>query len=259
MKIVKTLLLCLSVAGVFLFLFSTESSSRVQGTPHDLTFTTGGSMWQYGSDESCVFCHTPHQGTGTAAPLWNKSVPAGPFNMYTSATYDMGPASMDVPSLLCMSCHNGVGAMNVVYNTPGPGSTGVINDLGNFTRLGDVWYPGSPFGVVKNIAENDPNGPTLNRLSNDHPVSFVYNQGADQQGNGFPARVVLGNQGHIAGPSGTFYPLYGATTDRFECPTCHSVHDTAVYPNKGLAGGQVYFLRSSNAGSALCLDCHTLR
>jgi len=34
---------------------------------------------------------------------------------------------------------------------------------------------------------------------------------------------------------------------KVECPTCHAVHDPGIQP----------FMRTSNAGSQLCLTCHS--
>ncbi len=270
LKKLNLLLISLLMGGIFLTCFASQASSHVVGTPHDLTMATGGGSggapgFQFpGTDEPCVFCHTPHIGTGNPinAPIWNRTVPVGPFQMYdsaNSATFDMGPSVISAPSSLCMSCHNGVAAMNVVYNTPGPGSTGIIDDGGAFTRIGDIWYPGSMFGVVKNISENDPYGAQPDNLANDHPVSFAYSPALDKDDNGFPARTVVNGRGFINGASGAKYPLYGTQNDRFECSTCHAVHDTVDYGSKGLIGGQVFFLRATNEASAMCIDCHTKR
>ena len=72
-------------------------------------------------------------------------------------------------------------------------------------------------------------------LSNDHPISFTYN-----------AALVTAD-GELNDP--TALPnltLFGASADQVECATCHDVHD-ATYGK---------MLAMSNAGSAMCLECH---
>ena len=44
-----------------------------------------------GTDEVCVFCHTPHAATndqGHSAPLWNRSLANGNYSLYQSTTID---------------------------------------------------------------------------------------------------------------------------------------------------------------------------
>ena len=48
-------------------------------------------------------------------------------------------------------------------------------------------------------------------------------------------------------PTGlTVAKLFGAGGDQVECASCHDVHDDTNEP----------FLIESNAGSAICVDCH---
>jgi hypothetical protein len=204
--------------------------ASVIGTPHDL------------APEPCAMCHTPHSGTGDY-PLWNRTQPAQTYVLYNSISFDMGPATQPrSPSSLCLVCHNGVASELVNY--PGPCSN-----------------PDSAYDIE--VAGCADLGTTL---SDDHPISFNYNAtGVDLDNNNFPIANNVGPAGRPryaiqGGISGTNYFLYaesGGTvvTDRwFECATCHSVHDLAVYPGKGVE--QVYFLRSDNTGSQMCLDCH---
>jgi hypothetical protein len=101
-------------------------------------------------------------------------------------------------------------------------------------------------------------------LMNDHPVSFDYDSTLDLDDNGFPVatqeRITPSPRFAIIGDlSATKYWLYGDTVTNkwFECATCHSVHNLAVYPGQG--DYQVNFLRSDNTGSQMCLDCHVNR
>ena len=205
----------------------------VIGTPHDL------------APEPCAMCHTPHSGTGEY-PLWNRTQAQQTYTLYQSISFDMGPATQPrSPSSLCLVCHNGIASELVNY--PGPCSN-----------------PDAAYDIqVAGCADLGTD------LSNEHPISFNYNATLDLDGNSFPTativRAVSGtNPARYAiegAVSATNYFLYGYTGAGagywFECATCHSVHDLATYNGKG--SEQVYFLRSDNTGSQMCLDCHTLR
>lgn len=75
-------------------------------------------------------------------------------------------------------------------------------------------------------------------LSNDHPIGFTYDAALATADGGLTtpasASLVVAN-----------VPLYSA---KLECASCHDVHNAA---NIGS------LLRTTNAGSALCLKCHT--
>jgi len=247
------LLLCILVA---IFGFNTAlkagmTAPGVLNTPHDVQVMTGEDGL-----EPCAMCHSPHA-TGTEYPIWNRDQAAQSYSMYNSVTFDMdnnasGPGN---PSNLCLVCHNGV--FSTLINYPGPGSH--QNELYDFEMNPTFWA----------MIGTD--------LHNDHPISFSYIPALDevQDGNGFPSTIdcpvgstrryfvqadeCLGGTGF--GPG---FPLYGTTNDKFECSTCHSVHDTVDYPGKQIVGGksvgtQVFFLRCDNRGSKFCGDCHKRR
>lgn len=227
MKKILIVLLAISIlaaAGIAL--------AGISGTAHDLRIKKTNNTL-----EPCAFCHTPHQGAAGAYPLWNRSQAAQTYTIYTSTTFNMYPGSatsaqLDFGSAPCLVCHNGV--TSDLINYPGRGSTptGAYNitsgDLTTWTNVG------------------------LD-LRNEHPVSFVYSSGLDAQANNFPTSAT----GTIPGVS-VNYPLFalsaGGSGTYMGCATCHSVHHTPVAAYNTV--NQVYFLRSSNAGSALCDDCH---
>ncbi len=236
-KAMKKVLILVVVAAVF-SLMAGVALAAISGTPHDLR--TGTAL------EMCAFCHTPHQGSGTEVPLWNRSQAATVYDLYdntVSATFDMtSNGTLRAPSTLCMVCHNGVASTLVNY--PGPGSTADTNYDSDGTDIG-----GGTLDTWTNLGID---------LRNEHPVSFDYDPALDNatDNNGFPTAV----NGRIAGK----YPLYGATKDWFECATCHAVHNTVTGYGQHMTGNvsdgsQVHFLRSTNAASAMCLDCHVNR
>ena len=206
--------------------------ATVMGTYHEI------------ASEPCAVCHTPHSGSGDY-PLWNRTQAPQTWTVYDSISFDMGPANNPPrsPSSLCLVCHNGV--FSSLVNYPGPCSTT------------DADYD------VEIAGCND----LETNLMDDHPISFDYYPNYDVDGNNFPPAVNIS-----LSPTRTRYVIPGTTADYFlyaesaatasangwfECATCHSVHDLATYPGKG--DYQVYFLRSDNTRSQLCLDCHTAR
>jgi predicted CXXCH cytochrome family protein len=142
-------------------------------------------------------------------------------------------------SLLCLSCHDGVTAMNALTN---PSYVGQPIMAGGYTRLGQVYYPGSIFGEFPgpNIGEGY-GGVTSNNLSNDHPVNFVYDPTHPDVVNG----MLYDPDTHPSGIGGTISQKL-LFNHRLECPSCHNAHNPTYTP----------FLRKSNLSSSLCLTCH---
>ncbi len=190
-------------------------------------------MWgSTDEDRVCVFCHTPHNANPNVRPLWNRDVPTDTYKLYDTTVSATLNATVNQPqgdSLLCLSCHDGVIAINALLN----GGTPTMPALGD--QLGDVYYPGSPYGMAKNIGGNYPANPTVNDLSNDHPVSFT-----------FDAALVGADGALQLPPGGDPVRLRGVTGDQVECTSCHNPHDNQY-------GG---FLVTPNTQSAMCLTCH---
>ncbi len=194
------------------------------------------------NDEICVFCHTPHA-SNTAfptVPIWNKATPTGTFIMYgantngTVAGNDPDPAPQS-PSMACLSCHDGVSGINSIVNAPGSG--GYVAAGGYVDFMGAV---GSAYAMPAGVTQIGTD------LTNDHPVSIVYD---DTAASLKPVTTTL---------LGTWS---GATTiadvlrnGRVECVSCHDPHlgndlTTTFLKRLGANG-------AANAGSALCLSCH---
>lgn len=75
-------------------------------------------------------------------------------------------------------------------------------------------------------------------LSDDHPVSFTYDAALATANGGL---VTPTSAAHV--DSAKTVPLFNG---KLECSSCHDAHDNT----------NTFFLRKSNAGSALCLTCH---
>ena len=238
----KRMFILSSMIMTFLVFGPGIASATIIGSRHDFSQASGGSLVFQSTNETqvCIFCHTPHggvatdpAGTGINLPLWNRTLNyTATFTMYDSDTFDgktsyinSKPTGM---SLLCLTCHDGVTAINSVLNYS---PTGPILMPANKDQIGDVTAPSY-------------RNPNIGRdLSNDHPVSFLYDAalvGADTTTRG----GVVG----LNDPT-TISPLI-LYSSRLECSTCHDPHEDGSTTN------QAPFLRMTNAGSQMCMTCH---
>ena len=207
------------------------ASGTIRNSRHDFSNTGNGGIW--GSpDESeiCVFCHTPHNAQAGIQPLWNRATPVRAFSLYSSPSLNAVVNQPGGTSSMCLSCHDGSIAIDSFVNG-GPAQPRMM-------ALGDVYFPGSPFGEGgPNIGENFTGNANVNNLTNDHPVSFVYDDAlANADGQLRPPALLPGAVKLIQG--------------RLECSTCHDVHNAVSVPGTKL-------LRLPLVGSQLCLTCHT--
>lgn len=238
----KIILLAIILSAVQLLIFAGTSFSTIVGSKHDLSFLTGGAgqFMSNNEDQVCIFCHTPHQaiatdGYGNNLPLWNRSISQADFTLYSSPTFDAGSSGEDTQTqprsmtLLCLSCHDGTSALNVLENY---GNNNPINMVGGYDQIEDIWTPSFPGYPGANIGES-----ANKDLSNDHPVSFVYDSG------------LVTADGHLHPPD-SISPLK-LYNSKLECATCHNVHEEGD-PVVGTSP----FLRMANSNSEMCLKCH---
>lgn len=250
-----------------------DSAAQITNSKHNLgsNGNSAANSTFSGTAEICVFCHTPHgANTGVAAPLWNKTVPAGPYQTYStgnSSSIDGDVAAVGSVSLACLSCHDGSLAIATMINQPGSGG---YNPAGGI--LPGTWTSGSgnvdtatgmmAANVITNLGTN---------LVNDHPIGIGYcgstaaPVGAvltcgDADFNPPSSAVINSTRIWFVEPTAsvdntrqkTDLSLYTRGTSgtdlipRVECASCHDPHNTA----------NGTFLRRSNASSALCLTCH---
>jgi hypothetical protein len=286
----------LSVVSVFTLLcvFS-PSLATVKGGKHDLSLGGGGTSggaFQFQVQEVCVFCHTPHGansdvredttidtgpgndtydiGTGNRILLWNRALAnlgtGAYYSPYQSSSMNSQMSQIRVYSLLCLSCHDGVSAMNVLVKNPvlfAPDANGNVLPRDLVTDQ----FADAP-GVSVNIGgREDTSGADTEviNLSDDHPVGIDYTSALALADTGLTAPtsfvdVANGivyqetNPSVLANAIGVIrlFPsgVTGANTS-VECSTCHDVHAT---PKD--ADGTSGFLAVSNSNSALCTACH---
>jgi predicted CXXCH cytochrome family protein len=184
------------------------------GSKHNLSVSGTGTIHATGEQEVCVFCHTPH-GASAIQPLWNRNVPVNTYRVYSSTTLDAKPGQPTGSSKLCLSCHDGTVAIGSVLSKNMP-----IGMAGGITTI--------PPGAKGNIGTD---------LSDDHPISFVYDS------------ALAAKDGKLKDP--TVLPanirLDGAKN--LQCSTCHDPHNNS--------NGKFLVMRNDN--SQLCNTCHTIQ
>lgn len=181
----------LMIFAVAIFL-ATGLFGQISGTAHDFS----GDAWNT-TGEICIVCHTPHNADpyslGIAdAPLWNHDADMTTvYTVYSSTTMQATPGQPSGVSKLCLSCHDGVIALDAFGGAAG-----------------------NPANVITGSALVDTD------LSNDHPISFTYNAT-------LPADPELRDPTTYVTSLGDTIQndlMDGGTT--MECSSCHDVHGT---------------------------------
>lgn len=183
------------LAAGTLLLGSGAALAGISATKHNLG-TTGaaGQNKTGGTEEICVFCHTPHAAdTSAQAPLWNKNLAtlgtgANAYQVYSSSTMDAarandgnGGGSIGSVSLACLSCHDGTQAMDNVINAPGSGgydATGGGPNGRTGTGPAGSWAWTGPTVSAEGLMQDGTGGPNValigTDLRNDHPIGIQY-------------------------------------------------------------------------------------
>lgn len=262
MKIIskKIVTLAILATGALISSFA-GAETGISNTKHNFTASApnGGQFIDSGNAQPqvCIYCHTPHN-AGQTRLLWNKASKntVMTYKFYSSgsttkAARQQASFSADSPSLLCLGCHDGKSAMNVLHN--GGKGTGTPPTGANGYPAGSTYAFGSAEIVMENPVWNFGNpiptpmiggslGASTVDLADDHPVGFSYKDVYTERTAGLhsPASAISGGK----------IRLFGAN-QKMECSTCHDPHvDYNTVP------ALKPFLVMSNSGSALCLSCH---
>jgi len=217
------------------------------GSKHDLTSLneragvdamSGLAFNDYG--DPCIYCHIPTDGSDpapNAAPgkmqieNWNRYMPQGEFQRYKRPSMTAKMGELGPQSLLCLSCHDGTMAVDMVVNKPNGWTTS--DDAPLHMRLDKGG------GLERCTQCHD--GTTAHRmdtavigrnLMDDHPIGIAYPGLFDNPDFFRP------------GADGRFRNGVRLFDQQVECATCHNVHDPDISP----------FLRVEP--SELCITCH---
>ena len=176
-------------------LLAGAAQGGISGSDHD--FSTQG--WSDG--ELCTVCHTPHNADTavTGAPLWNHETTTASYTLYSSPTLNATPAQPEhYASKLCLSCHDG---------------TGALDSFGGHT--------GTTFMTGDHKIGTD--------LQGTHPIGIVYDAGlalADGELHNPDTKPTA------LGGTITNDLLFGS--GNLECASCHDVHNTESAGNDNL-------------------------
>lgn len=175
----RTLVILTTTIPLLLF------AQNIQSSAHDFS----GATWNT-EGEICIVCHTDHNSNVAveSAPLWNHAIPQTQYIPYTSATFDAKMGQPTGTSKICLSCHDGSIAIDSFSS-----------------KTGNTYMSGSA-----NLGTD---------LSNDHPVSFVYDPSLSMK------------DGELADPLSHASGLGGSIDSdllfrhRLECTSCHVGHN----------------------------------
>lgn len=245
--------LCVVLFGMDVFGAHT-ALAQIHLTKHNLTGNAVNMDRRSGaSSEICMFCHTPFGGEPQVTrPLWNRNEPAVAYNTYNSlgtASQAGANAPVGSVSLLCLSCHDGVQAMNVMINSGGdamaPNGLIVTRELSS----------DHPFGVQYGGGAVSQNGPPLlpGSYSNSLMRDKAFSSAQMALLNGQPVWWVDTSAGNLGVRDKTDMQLYTRSDSTFasgpvpfvECASCHDPHSA-----------EPIFLRVQNVESAVCQACH---
>jgi len=190
-------------------------SQSIINTVHNLSASGPGDIRASSESEVCIFCHTTHQAK-SRSPLWNRQDPGASYNLYNSSvstTLKSNPGQPDGSSILCLSCHDGTIALGNIKSRQQEIS---------FAR-GISFLPTGKSNLGKD-------------LSNDHPISFVYNAS------------LSGINPELKDPSALQGPVK-LENSKVQCTSCHD-------PHQNMNGD---FLVATTEKSLLCLNCHQVQ
>jgi hypothetical protein len=213
-----------------------EPGSGITGSVHDLNtlaFVLGDDFQRV-----CVFCHTPHNAAPGAGMLWSRQLNTAisglaPYTWTAPANQDI-PQDLDPlvgPSRLCMTCHDGVIAIDPHGGTM-PKEDVISKEL-NFTHpIGFRYDDAMRVRGVKELVDKEQHFATAIQISDVPGQRNVITRNAR-----YRIKDVL-YEGAI-----------------MTCSTCHDVHNkNNVIPDQG--HNYNFLLWAKEEQSLICLSCH---
>ncbi len=195
---------------LFTFL-QTDIYGGIEDTKHNLSVSGPGPLKSATEDRICIFCHAPDRTRARSNYLWNRRVSRAFYIPYQSSTLYAQVGQPTGASKLCLSCHDGTIALGEL-----------LSERGKIDFEGGIRF--IPEGSSRIGTD----------LSDDHPISFVYNS------------VLASSNRELADPVSLPRAVKLDNESQLQCTTCHDPHNN-TYGN---------FLVMSNNYSDLCTLCH---
>ena len=181
----------------------------VERTVHNLTATGLGAARLAEPGRVCSVCHAPHNAS-PARGRWSKAAQGVTYKLYESSTLEATLKQPTGSSRVCLSCHDGTLALAAPRG-----------------RAGVAPVTFAPLRGKASLGTD---------LSDDHPISFVYDAS------------LVGRRGQLADPSRLPATVHLDPTRQVQCATCHDPHED----------GRPKFLTMDNRASRLCTTCHRI-
>jgi predicted CXXCH cytochrome family protein len=181
-------LAALALIGCTLMSDGSIAQTQISQTKHNLTASGPGAVRTTTPAGTCVFCHTPHSANATRA-LWNRALPGVTYQLYASSTTK---ATLNQPtgsSRLCLSCHDGILALETLKVPPKGAALTSLGPLTGSSVLGT-------------------------NLSDNHPISFVYDS------------ALASRRGNLADPLSLPATVRLDESRQLQCTTCHDPHES---------------------------------
>jgi len=191
------------------------SAGNIRDTKHNLSISGPGGITSSSEDRICIFCHAPRKSMRADPFLWNRRGGDVRYIPYRSSTLNARVGQPTGVSKLCLSCHDGTIALGALISEP--------REI--------------PFrGGVRFLPYDRP-GRLGTDLSDDHPISFVYNTRLASKNRDLKDPLMLPPEIHLD------------RNGQLQCTACHDPHDDTY--------GK--FLVMSNHYSRLCIACHDIK
>lgn len=210
-RLLKITMLYFFSGVIVLTSMSSLHAQSIINTKHNLAVSGPGTIKAIFEKRVCIFCHAPHHARIDISSLWNRQDSTTTYTKYQSSTMYATVGQPTGSSKLCLSCHDGTIALGAL-----------VSDPAEIAFAGGVRF----FPEISSKLGTD--------LSDDHPISFVYD-----------SSLVLSNV-ELVQPLSLPSQLNLDNNQQLQCTTCHDPHDNSY--------GK--FLVMTNASSALCKSCH---
>jgi predicted CXXCH cytochrome family protein len=197
----------LMLALALVVLAAGRAGAQIERTVHNLATKSAKTHGDSKSVGVCIFCHTPHNARPTQG-LWNRDLPAVTYKIYQSSTLRAQISQPNGSSRLCLSCHDGIVALSNM-------------------RVAPISGPVAPMAALTGQASLGTD------LSNDHPISFIYNS------------ALALRAGDLIDPMALPQTAPLDSEKQLQCTSCHDPHLNR--PN---------FLRIDDRFGADCTVCH---